>query len=510
MSSINVPEKTPSEIIVVSPTVTRAPLQNIQDRIITPLSERKTPKHIAVVSPLGSFPRTSSGHVNSHLFTPSRRLFPAGEAIIEERASLCPGHAHPSIPPWRHQFSRRPFPRHIILDFDISKEPVFDEKCHIFYDIIPTTTSVIFDGRFLIFTLAALPDQPWPKRIAGVPCYFTTVFGDLGPSAPIHRPNFSHIHICRELNYRNDEGKAELVFNVAKEHFIAKGISITEIQYWGNFIVIVLEHRNTDRSALPQSVTGCSCFYLYDDEMGRPLNLSALRLTEPSPGTLDTSQYETLRPGVMLSSGKHPTEGWELVTSSGVLIQDRNGHCYLTAASHGFPCGDRVFHPNSNGNEIGRVIMEITHTDVALIELYDKSSFRNELFQNTIAPGPPVQLQRFATLQENRVLQGRFIYMDSPFTGYIEGTQGVLATSRILEDDPHEPKQVWVATRWDYMGQGSSNALVDGVCGSAIWNDEGNVIGFFRYAPKSGHFLDWCMSISSSELIDRGYSIVRG
>ncbi|EEQ27769.1 conserved hypothetical protein [Microsporum canis CBS 113480] len=225
--------------------------------------------------------------------------------------------------------------------------------------------------------------------------------------------------------------------------------------------------------------------------MGRPLNLSALRLIEPSPETLDTSQYETLRPGVMLSSGKHPTEGWELVTSSGVLIQDRNGHRYLAAASHGFPCGDRVFHPNSKGKEIGRVIMEIAHTDVALIELDDKSSFRNELFQNTIAPGPPVQLQRFATLQENRVSQGRFIYMDSPFTGYIEGTQSVLATSRILEDDPHESKQVWVATRWDYMGQGSSNALVDGVCGSAIWNDEGNVIGFFRYAPKSGHFLDW-------------------
>lgn len=50
--------------------------------------------------------------------------------------------------------------------------------------------------------------------------------------------------------------------------------------------------------------------------------------------------------------------------------------------------------------------------------------------------------------------------------------------------------------------------MVDGICGSAIWNHEGDVLGLVRYAPKSGHFLDWCLTVAADHLIDGGYSIV--
>ncbi|KAF3491450.1 uncharacterized protein GIQ15_00967 [Arthroderma uncinatum] len=341
--------------------------------------------------------------------------------------------------------------------------------------------------------------------------YLTSTFlrtpgRDLGPCAPIHRSSFSHIYISKEHDYRNDETKAELVFEATKSHFAGGPISITEIQYWGNFIIVVLEDRAVDISELPRSITRCKCFYLYEDEMARPLRQSALRLTEPAPGTFDDGEYKTLRPGIMVSSGRHRMEGREVLTSSGVLVQDRNGYQYLTVASHGFPMGDKIFHPNSEGRQIGQLIMELKSTDVALVKLNGDFPFINEPFQNTVVPGPPVKLRRFASRGETR--PGSNVYMNNPYTSYIEGVSGIQAVLRVPGDDPHEPEQEWIRTRWDYTGQGSSDQLTNGICGSPLWDDEGNVLGFFRYAPRSGHFLDWCMSIASTELATRGYSIV--
>ena len=44
-------------------------------------------------------------------------------------------------------------------------------------DLFPTTQAVEFDDRILIFRVEVLPPKPWPKRIAGVPCYLTDYEG---------------------------------------------------------------------------------------------------------------------------------------------------------------------------------------------------------------------------------------------------------------------------------------------------------------------------------------------
>jgi len=46
------------------------------------------------------------------------------------------------------------------------------------------------------------------------------------------------------------------------------------------------------------------------------------------------------------------------------------------------------------------------------------------------------------------------------------------------------------------------------MCGSAILNENGDVLGFFRYAPKSGVMIDFCMGIAAQELLDRGFTLV--
>ena len=178
----------------------------------------------------------------------------------------------------------------------------------------------------------------------------------------------------------------------------------------------------------------------------------------------------------------------------------------MTVASHGFLFGTKVFHPLTGHREIGEVILEITHTDVAIVKLHEGVEFVNVAFENTLVGGPPVQLRQFARANETQT--GSFIYMDNPFTGYIEGTHGPRAILRVPSDDPYEPEQRWIKTRWDYLGQGSNQRMGDGMCGSVIWNDRDMVVGFFRYAPTSGHFVDWCLSVSAEHVIDHGFSLV--
>ena len=96
--------------------------------------------------------------------------------------------------------------------------------------------------------------------------------------------------------------------------------------------------------------------------------------------------------------------GMFLLTSAGVLVRDRVGNEFMTAASHGFPveCGTRITHPlHASGRNIGKLLMEVTHTDIALVKLLDTEKFSNVTFQNEIMP-EPVQPKRLASVDDHR------------------------------------------------------------------------------------------------------------
>jgi hypothetical protein len=98
--------------------------------------------------------------------------------------------------------------------------------------------------------------------------------------------------------------------------------------------------------------------------------------------------------------------------------------------------------------------------------------------------------------------------MNNPFTGYSEGTRGPHARICVPIDDPNEPRLEWIKASWSYLGKGFTSNLEDGVCGSAIWTEDGKVIGFFRYAPALGPFQDWCLAVASDNVIEKGFKIV--
>jgi hypothetical protein len=92
-------------------------------------------------------------------------------------------------------------------------------------------TGVGFDGWILVYWLDVLPIKPWPKTIAGVPCYFT-VDKNIGSPFPPSRPaHWGNPRIAQEVDGRNLSDWDQL-FQLIREHFNEVQIPITEVQYW--------------------------------------------------------------------------------------------------------------------------------------------------------------------------------------------------------------------------------------------------------------------------------------
>lgn len=102
---------------------------------------------------------------------------------------------------------------------------------------------------------------------------------------------------------------------------------------------------------VPRAVARCPCYYLYDDELGRPKDFTVQQIEPQAKYIVDDSTYGIVRAGVMLSSGIHPQQDVELRTTSGILIKDRLGNQYMTVSSHIFPFGAKVYHPVADGKE---------------------------------------------------------------------------------------------------------------------------------------------------------------
>ncbi|WEW61233.1 hypothetical protein PRK78_006723 [Emydomyces testavorans] len=501
-------EKTPTELLILSPSPAKTPNAAPQSRKrrITPSAEATSPKKPVFLSSAGFVRRQHVLPLSSSPFLASfNRLFPSGSATIDRRTLLKPVHGHPEPTVFGNDY-RTTHPQHVILPFNLHEDRGSfskHENRDLLYQLFPGTKGINFDDYFLIFWVEELPSKPWPLTVAGLPCYITTDRDDDGPLPSIERPAKSNIRLFQDLDYRNLEGYPEKVFRLIQDFFLEGSISITEIQYWNSFVIIVLEHRDADLTCVPHTVAHCPCYYLYEDEIGRPASFPARHTKQPMKDVVDDGEYHTLRPGVMLSSGSPSPEDIELLTTSGALILDQLGYKYMTVTSHGFPFGDKVFHPVAGGREIGTVIREIPHTDVGIVQLNDGIEFQNESFENSVLGTP--NMKNFVKSDEIHISAS--VFMDNPFTGFIEGTRGPHTTSRNPSSDPHDP---WIRTRWDYLGQGFSNCTVESVRGSAIFDEEGRVTGFCRYAYAEGSFKDWCLTVAADHLIENEYSIVQG
>lgn len=528
-----------TELLLVSPS--RLPLSassSAQKRRVTPSAEASSPKKVAVLTlpdaiprgqhtiPRGQIPNPLSwlainqqAHIGKLMNSLTSKLTACltfwiltGHALADSTWSLL-------LPNPLLQLRNQDLPRHISLPFNIGDEgapdPASGEVFDICVKLFPGLQSLGSDKTFLDLTVTPLPPKPWPKTIGGMPCRFYPDLALYPSQPPVLLPDqvahsAKHVsvrngQVANTENYRDAEDWDPL-FRIIRDHFDELAISITEVMYKMHEVIIVLEHRNTDMTRVPCTIAQVLCGYFFEDQMGRPAVPQARRERDPSPGNPDDSQYQALRPGVRVTSTYLPEVPDAFISSTaGVLVKDQAGDHFLTVAEHAFPakCGTRAMHPSPNGGRaIGELIMGVGHTDIALVKLHQSEHFTNTTFHNTLMD-KSVPLKRLAPCK-----QGDLLYLDSPNTGCIDGTVKWAGRRRFPSDDPTEHN--WVLTTWIYMGQESAWQLPEGMCGSAIWMGNGDVVGFFQYAPKEGVMVDWCAGIDAMELLERGYTLVEG
>lgn len=302
-------------------------------------------------------------------------------------------------------------------------------------------------------------------------------------------------------------------------------VELIEIIFTCERTFFLIVENNTNIGAMkrhmPGKLASCPAGYLRDRDVRRLewADLKAKRRIEPvlALGIVETTAYEILRPGVVIYSNAskdhaHPAS---LSSTSGVLVKNAAGDDFLTGPSHEIGKDKTVYQDLGTGPRRlvgkGKAVQEISFTDISLIRLSEEVVFINETFENSFGVAP-----KFTSLfgeDHDCALDLRFsVYLNSPFFGDMEGT--IMARSIKLERSSHPgaDRLRYVAYNWAYMGQpdeGEEDKIntPDGRCGSAIWDDEGTVVGVFHYYIASGAWAGFCVSVSAVEVVRAGYKL---
>ncbi|KAI0865618.1 hypothetical protein F4860DRAFT_500283 [Xylaria cubensis] len=469
-------------------------------RRITPSAEKSSPRRALIVTTATRGPLTSQGDIFLKPFSAPRQLF---------------SHAHPSSQgqedakvTW-HQ-------RHVLLPFNLRD---------LSNDIHKGETTNVTEARWrshLIFQVKELPESPWPLTVGGVP--FTITSQDNKGRALIFPRqilgNFE-ISICQH-GYKVEEfSDKELrklgadVHSWFKENLPETRMIELMLTSERTIYVVLEDHADISslRITLPGKIARCPVGYLTNRELRRPswADLPEKRQVDPQPtsGVIDNTAYDILRPGVLISSKTLKDHGHPAVFSStsGTLVQNNSGNCFMTAASHVMGDDGDIWQGDHLGRSIGEAVLEISSTDISLVKLKNDIAFVNETFENNGGDSPT--FTRLATSDDRFVFDDCFL--NSPYTGNMDAS--IVSKSVKLETSTHptEDKLRYVIYNWCYMGQTEGNEdrvrPPDGTCGSAIWNDNGVITGFYHYYIQEGPWNGFSASVSASELVEAGYTL---
>ena len=175
--------------------------------------------------------------------------------------------------------------------------------------------------------------KPWPLTIAGLPAFFTT---------KEYTPGFEYCRLGGSLKKALNNYDARQHVRIELFHavilYFEQEISIP-ILFVRNlarpWVVTILD--DLQFSSLPYLLAKTPCHFKYASNTEQQKE-AAFRNTEPARTVRDQTFYEPIQPGILLSSGGLLIE---LLTTSGIIVDDNYDYKYLTLASHGFPLGPK-------------------------------------------------------------------------------------------------------------------------------------------------------------------------
>lgn len=370
--------------------------------------------------------------------------------------------------------------------------PSSEEQWRELTSIFPTTKSAWMGSPYLVIQVQELPPPPWPLSIGRIPLHLST---EDDANGPVDKGDQGRARTTAlpQYNLRNNSLPILPIFTDIVDYFKSKHVVVREIFHFPGFFRLTVAD-NTNLNTLPWRISNQAAFYKFQSQEQDP-DPSALRVQQPSGVLRDNTNYladhiGVLRPDVMVSSSL--SDGSWKSTTLGILVVDRSGTSFITVADHGFNDDGEVWHPDPSGTLIGKIRHRFPDSDIALVQLEKNIKFDNKTFGNVDDPAGSIPT-RIAT----KTLFFDNIYMDNPFAGYCVGQ--ILAPGVRVESSGIMIQHCWVA-----MDVSSDQGPIDGSCGSAIFNDDDEVVGFFRFKKHGSRD---CYAVSSEMLIQAGYHI---
>lgn len=386
-----------------------------------------------------------------------------------------------------------------LVENSMARSPRNDEEWFALSAAFPGAIGIQVNAVMIVVRYATLPEKPWPLSAGGLPVFITTDLTDSGFDPGKKGGNFKALD-----NYDVKDGLSEDLFQAAISYYRNEhGIYITSIVNIA-YMWLVRVPDKVKLERLPSMLAKSPCGYEFESECERPIE-AAFRKVEPKSVVRDLSRYQPLRPGVALSCA-NSLLGKELLTTSGVLVENQNEERFITVASHGFPSAqDNVFHPDDSGPPIGRIYERITDSDIAIARLSSSCSYVNQTFDcvtkdDSFLPGTKVTGIRDAmTMPFYEELT-----MNSPFSGYCTGFHIGMELRPIPSDEPVVPHKCCQSDWW-YIGNGMDEPL-GGTCGTVILDKEGKAVSFFKWlsVKKPG----FATGVAASTLTNWGYNII--
>jgi len=334
----------------------------------------------------------------------------------------------------------------------------------------PTVTELTITAPYLIVRCTQIPSGLLPFTIGGLPTIFTTKETwdecyNLGTAASKRK------RIVTSLDFKDkDKVTDEAIWTIVKE-LQQLHLRPTEIGFMSGICRLAFPH-SVDPTEIPYRIAGCAVYVQFHS-----VTAATRRMNIPTGTDIDTNDYlahadHTLRPGVIFSSSIYGNDKQYLSTTSGLLVEDAEGHRYVTCALHGFLSDDIVFHPDPiRGRQIGKVVQRFPNIDVGLVRLESGIRYTNEFFESEDGEASGLTLRRFA----DSSVPGDIFEMDNPFSGSCAGS--FVGSNYILEGVEYH-KHAWVVFE---RGTG----VLDGFCGSPIVDQYGRVAAIFRFVDRT-------------------------
>ncbi|KAI1763722.1 hypothetical protein GGR53DRAFT_496267 [Hypoxylon sp. FL1150] len=516
-----------SEAISPSPRGLQYPKTPASRRRITPSAETSySKKTLLLTTPSKRATIVNQGKdLSIKPFYGPKQRFPQGVANVKHQYTQghpLPGGQHDDEKPWHS--------RHVLVPYNL-RDPSVNifkgELCSLLYHIFPETDNVT-EARFrgyLVFQVKNLPSTPWPVTVGGLPITVSEVRLNgkgcalMFPRERQARPSKSIPPDGFDATKLSDKSLRQLAFRV-NDYFKRNlpGVRIIELIFTceRTFFIVVNDYVDIKAKEWPGSIAKYPVSYLHDKNLNRPawFDQPAKRETEPQPllGIVDDTAYDVVRPGVMIHSTNpigHSHPGI-LSSTAGALVKNAAGNTFITAASHAIGASETVWQPGRPSQVIGKAVAEISSTDVYLIELKENVAVSAQTFEDSEGTIP--LFTRLATSDDEPGFT--FCYLNSPYTGRVDASIVMKSVRIEVEETPHptEERLRYVVYDWLYEGQEEDNGgkaeLPGGVCGSATWDDDGVIRGFYSFSIKEGKWKGFSACVSASEVVEAGYTLV--